>query len=64
MTDPSWEALSQQAVAAAGATFAAGAAEAPGSVIIGSAPVLIEPCDVVAVAEGWDGFTPVARDEG
>jgi hypothetical protein len=45
-------------------TFTAGAAEAPGSVIIGSAPVLIEACDVVAVAEGWDGFTPVARDEG
>lgn len=42
-------------------TFAAGAAEAPGSKIIGSPPVLIEPCEVVAVAEGGDGFTPAAR---
>ena len=37
-------------------TFTAGAADAPGSKLIGSAPVLIEACDVVAVAEGWDGF--------
>lgn len=36
--------------------FAAGAAESPGSRIIGSAPVLIEPCEVVAVAEGGSGF--------
>ncbi|MGZ4487182.1 MAG: hypothetical protein ACXVW1_04575 [Nocardioides sp.] len=42
-------------------TFAAGASEAPGSVIIGSAPVLIEECDVVAVAEGWDGFEATPR---
>ena len=55
---------SDEARAAFQETFTAGAAEAPGSVIIGSAPVLIEACDVVAVAEGWDGFTPVARDEG
>ncbi len=40
------------------ATFTEGAAEAPGSKIIGSAPILIEECDIVAVAEGWDGFTP------
>jgi hypothetical protein len=40
------------------ATFTEGAAEAAGSKIIGSAPILIEECDVVAVAEGWDGFTP------
>jgi hypothetical protein len=39
-------------------TFSAGAAEAPGSQIIGSPPVLIEECDVVAIAEGWEGFTP------
>ena len=45
------------------ATFTDGAAEAPGSKIIGSAPILIEECDVVAVAEGWDGFTP-ARSMG
>ncbi len=39
-------------------TFTEGADEAPGSKIIGSAPILIEECDVVAVAEGWDGFKP------
>lgn len=32
------------------------AAESPGSQIIGSAPILIEPCVVVAVAEGASGF--------
>jgi hypothetical protein len=37
-------------------TFAAGAAEAPGSQIIGSAPILVEACDIVAVAEGGSGF--------
>jgi hypothetical protein len=36
--------------------FTAGAAESPGSTIVGSAPILIEPCDVVAVAEGAAGF--------
>jgi hypothetical protein len=39
-------------------SFEATAAESPGSLIIGSGPVLIEPCDVVAVAEGGDGFLP------
>jgi len=43
------------------ANFAAGAPDAPGSKIIGSAPVLIEPCDIVAVAEGWDGFEAAPR---
>lgn len=43
------------------ATFTAGAADAPGSRIVGSAPVLIEECEVVAVAEGWEGFTAFAR---
>jgi hypothetical protein len=43
------------------AAFAASAADAPGSKIIGSAPVLIEPCDIVAVAEGWDGFAAAPR---
>lgn len=38
------------------ATFAAGAAESPGSAIVGSAPVLQESFDVVAVAEGTAGF--------
>ena len=36
--------------------FAATAAEAPGSRIVGSAPVLVEQCEVVAVAEGASGF--------
>ena len=38
------------------ATFSENAADAPGSKIIGSAPVLIEESDIVAVAEGWEGF--------
>jgi len=42
-------------------SFTAGAADSPGSKLIGSAPVLIEECDVVAVAEGWDGFRADAR---
>ncbi|GEP34841.1 hypothetical protein NSZ01_26090 [Nocardioides szechwanensis] len=42
-------------------TFTAGAAEAPGSKIIGSSPVLIEECHIVAVAEGWDGFQATPR---
>jgi hypothetical protein len=37
-------------------TFSETAAESPGSKIIGSAPVLVEECDIVAVAEGWEGF--------
>lgn len=41
--------------------FSAVAAESPGSQIIGSAPILIEPCVVLAVAEGGAGFEPVAR---
>jgi hypothetical protein len=32
------------------------AARSPSSQIIGSAPVLIEPCEIVAVAEGGSGF--------
>lgn len=36
--------------------FTATAAESPGSRIVGSPPVLVEPCDVVAVAEGAAGF--------
>jgi len=36
--------------------FAAAADESPGSQIVGSAPVLIEPCEIVAVAEGASGF--------
>ncbi|GAB2876814.1 hypothetical protein [Nocardioides pacificus] len=43
------------------AGFTPGAADAPGSKIIGSAPILIEECDIVAVAEGWEGFEPTPR---
>lgn len=41
--------------------FRAVAAESPGSQIVGSAPVLIEPCEVVAVAEGASGFLAAPR---
>jgi hypothetical protein len=47
---------SDEARAAFQETFTASAAESPGSQIIGSAPVQIEPCVVVAVAEGGEGF--------
>ncbi len=40
--------------------FEAGAADASGSRITGSPPVLVEPCQVVAVAEGGEGFTAAA----
>ena len=42
-------------------TFTEGAADAPGSQIVGSAPILIEECDIVAVAEGWEGFAASPR---
>lgn len=42
-------------------TFAEGAADSPGSQIVGSAPVLIEECEIVAVAEGWEGFSAGPR---
>jgi hypothetical protein len=42
-------------------TFTESAADSPGSRIIGTAPILIEPCDIVAVAEGAGGFEPMAR---
>lgn len=41
--------------------FEAGAADAPGSRMVGASPVLIEPWDVVAVAEGWEGFEATPR---
>ena len=41
--------------------FTRTAAESPGSAIIGSAPILIEECDIVAVAEGGDGFLAAGR---
>ncbi len=42
-------------------TFTAGAAESPVSQIVGSSPTLIEPCHIVAIAEGWEGFTAAPR---
>jgi hypothetical protein len=43
--------------------FEPGAAEAPGSVMIGSAPVTIEDWEVVAIAEGPAGFRRGAGPE-
>ncbi|MCW2765214.1 MAG: hypothetical protein JWO11_1173 [Nocardioides sp.] len=43
--------------------FTAGAPDAPGSKIVGSSPILIEACEIVAVAEGWDGFEAGSRYE-
>jgi len=45
-------------------SFTATAGESPGSQIIGSSPVLIEPCTVVAVAEGAEGFVAAASCTG
>jgi hypothetical protein len=42
-------------------TFEAGAATSPVSKILGRSPALIEPCDIVAVAEGAAGFQASAR---
>jgi hypothetical protein len=36
------------------------AAESPGSQIVGGPPVLIEPCEIVAIAEGGSGFVQAA----
>jgi hypothetical protein len=41
-------------------TFTETADASPGSRIVGTPPVLIEECDVVAVAEGGDGFLAAA----
>ena len=35
--------------------------DAPGTRIVGAPPVLVEPWEVVAVAEGWDGFLAAPR---
>jgi hypothetical protein len=37
------------------------AAESPGSQLVGSPPIAIEPCTIVAVAEGAAGFAAPAR---
>lgn len=42
-------------------TFTAGAADAPGSQIVGSAPILIEACQIMAIAEGAAGFFASTR---
>lgn len=42
-------------------TFTAGAADSPVSVLVGTPPVLIEACDIVAIAEGWEGFAAAPR---
>ena len=42
-------------------TFTETADTSPGSEIIGSSPILIEACDIVAIAEGWEGFTATSR---
>ena len=41
--------------------FTQTAADSPGSTIIGSAPILIEECEVVAIAEGREGFQSASR---
>lgn len=46
------------------ADFTLAAGESPVSKIVGSAPDLIEPCQIVAVAEGADGFVAVADYSG
>ncbi|MCW2752616.1 MAG: hypothetical protein JWQ32_27 [Marmoricola sp.] len=51
----------EAARAAFQASFTDLAADSPGSLIVGSAPVLIEECVVVAVAEGGAGFRAAAR---
>jgi hypothetical protein len=53
--------VSDEARAEFEASFRETAAESPGSQIIGSAPVLIEPCDIVAIAQGWEGFEATPR---
>jgi hypothetical protein len=45
------------------AGFEPGAADSAGSRIIGSAPILIEPCEIVAVVRGPAGFRSSATFE-
>lgn len=45
------------------AEFSAGADSAPASQLIGRGPVLVEPCEVVAIAEGGSGFASTPRAE-
>lgn len=55
---------SDQARSTFQATFTAGAADAPGSQIVGSAPILIEACEITAIAEGAAGFHASSRNPG
>lgn len=41
--------------------FTSHAADAPGSRIVGAPPILIEACQITAIAEGWDGFEAIPR---
>lgn len=53
--------VDEDARAAFQASFVPVADESPGSVIIGSGPVQIEECAIVAIAEGGSGFAAAAR---
>lgn len=53
--------LSEEARSQFEATFREGAATAPVSEIAGSPPERVEPFEVVAIAEGWEGFEATAR---
>lgn len=54
---------SDHARAAFQESFTKDAATSPGSQIVGAAPIAIEECTIVAVAEGATGFTPSAAYE-
>ena len=43
------------------AEFTVSAATVPGSQLIGSAPTVVEACDIVAIAEGAAGFRAAPR---
>ena len=55
--------VSDEARARFQADFSAKAADAPASQLIGRPPVTIEPCRVVAIAEGAPGFQATPRAE-
>lgn len=54
---------SEAARAAFQESFTRNAATSPGSQIVGSSPISIEECTIVAVAEGGGGFTAAAAYE-
>lgn len=54
---------SDEARAAFESDFVAGVDEAPGTRIVGAPPALVEPWELVAVAEGWEGFAPTVSGE-